>query len=102
MGHGTPAMNAILFRTAAPERLGMVSDEAKSDRLKSDGLKSDGLKFDRSWPDKPSDAAWMVLEAANDLRDDATVEACRRVIDANLSGALASQSDLHVVSDYFR
>jgi hypothetical protein len=90
-------MNAILFGAAAGERLGMISDEAKSD-----GLKFDRLKFDRSWPDKPSDAAWMVLEAANDFRDDATVEACRRVIDANLSGALASQSDLHVVHDYFR
>ena len=30
------------------------------------------------------DAAWMVLEAANDLGDLATVESCRRVIDANL------------------
>jgi hypothetical protein len=97
MGRGTSAVNAILFGAAAPERLGMISGEAKSD-----GLKSDGLKFDRPTPDKPSDAAWMVLEAANDLRDDATVEACRRVIDANLSGALASQSDLHVVLDYFR
>jgi hypothetical protein len=48
------------------------------------------------------DAAWIVLEAANDLGDDATVEACRRVIDASLSGTFASQSDLHVVSDYFR
>jgi len=31
----------------------------------------------------------VALEAANDLGDDATIEACRRVIDANLSGALA-------------
>ncbi|HXL28957.1 MAG TPA: hypothetical protein VN968_06680 [Bradyrhizobium sp.] len=52
--------------------------------------------------DKPSDAAWAALEAANDLGDDATVAACRRVIDANLSGALASPSDLHIVLDYFR
>jgi hypothetical protein len=48
------------------------------------------------------DAAWIVLEAANDLGDHATVEACRRVIDASLNGGLASQSDLHVVSGYFR
>jgi hypothetical protein len=85
-------MNATLFGAAAGERLGMISDEPNSGRPNSDRLTSD----------QPSDAAWMVLEAANDLRDDATVEACRRVIDANLSGALASQSDLHVVSDYFR
>jgi hypothetical protein len=53
-------------------------------------------------PDNPLDAAWLVLEAANDLADHATVEACRRVIDASLKGNPASQSDLHVVSDYFR
>jgi hypothetical protein len=44
----------------------------------------------------------MVLEAANDFGDDTTIEACRRVIDASLSGTPAAQSDLHVVSDYFR
>jgi hypothetical protein len=105
-------MNAILFGAAAGERLGMISDEprsdgAKSDRAKSDGPKSDGptsdrLSFDRLTSDKPSDAAWVALEAANDLGDDATIEACRRVIDANLSGAPASPSDLHIVLDYFR
>jgi hypothetical protein len=50
----------------------------------------------------PVDMAWLVLEAANDLGDEATVEACRRVIDASLSGAVAAQSDLHLVMDYFR
>jgi mannose/cellobiose epimerase-like protein (N-acyl-D-glucosamine 2-epimerase family) len=50
----------------------------------------------------PVDTAWLVLEAANDLGDDATVEACRRVIDASLSGAVAPQSDLLLVMDYFR
>ena len=50
----------------------------------------------------PVDTAWLVLEAANDLGDEATVEACRRVIDASLSGAVAPQSDLHLVMDYFR
>jgi hypothetical protein len=44
----------------------------------------------------------MVLDAANDLGDDATVEACRRVIDASLNGKPVSPSDLHVVLDYFR
>ncbi|HEY3794091.1 MAG TPA: hypothetical protein VGM09_19870 [Bradyrhizobium sp.] len=50
----------------------------------------------------PLDAAWLVLEAANDLGDHATVDICRRVIDANLNGTSASPSDLHVVIDYFR
>jgi hypothetical protein len=76
------AINAISFGTAARKRPGMIHDESTSD--------------------KPCDAAWIVLEAANDLGDNATVEACRRVIDANLNGMLAAQSDLHVVSDYFR
>ena len=57
---------------------------------------------DEPKPDQPLDAAWIVLEAANDLGDDATVEACRRVIDANLNGTPATQSDVHIVLDYFR
>jgi hypothetical protein len=56
-----------------------------------------------STPDKASvDAAWLVLEAANDLGDHATVEVCRRVIDAELNGTFASRSDLDLVLDYFR
>ena len=53
-------------------------------------------------PDQPLDAAWIVLEAANDLGDHATVEVCRRVIDANLNGVPASPYDLHVIVEYFR
>jgi len=75
-------MNAILFGRAASERPGTISDQPSSDQS--------------------SDVAWMVLEAANDFGDDTTIEACRRIIDASLSGTPASQSDLHVVSDYFR
>jgi hypothetical protein len=75
-------MNAIPFGSAIRKRVGTNSDEPKSE--------------------KPLDAAWIVLEAANDLGDHATVDACRRVIDASLNGGLASPSDLHVVSGYFR
>jgi hypothetical protein len=75
-------MNAMSRGAIPGERLGTVSDEPK--------------------PDKSLDASWIVLEAANDLGDEATVEACRRVIDANLNGTPASQSDLHVVLNYFR
>jgi cobalamin biosynthesis protein CobT len=95
-------MNTIRFGAAAPRHFGEISDEPKSDRPKSDGAKSDGAKSDRLMSDNPSDTAWAALEAANDLGDDATIEACRRVIDANLSGAAASPSDLHIVLDYFR
>ena len=55
-------------------------------------------QLDRS----PVDQAWLVLEAANDLGDEATVAACRRVIDASLRGGSAAQADLHLVLDYFR
>ena len=48
-------MNAIPSGAIARERLGTTADEPNSD--------------------KSSDAAWIVLEAANDLGDDATVEA---------------------------
>ena len=56
-----------------------------------------------SAPDKASvDAAWLVLEAANDLGDHAAIEACRRVIDAELNGTVAGGADLDLVLGYFR
>jgi hypothetical protein len=64
--------------------------------------KRPGNTSDASEPDKPLDAAWIVLEAANDLGDHDTVEVCRRVIDANLNGMPASPYDLHVIVEYFR
>jgi hypothetical protein len=45
--------------------------------------------------------AWTVLEAANDLGDARTIEACQRVIDAKLSGALPERSDINIVFDFF-
>ena len=75
-------MNAISFGTVRRERLGIASEEPK--------------------PDQPLDAAWIVLEAANDLGDQATVEICRRIIDAHLNGTSAAASDLHIVLNYFR
>ena len=75
-------MNAISFGAVVRKRPDMVSDQSKLGQ--------------------PLDAAWIVLEAANDLGDNATVETCRRVIDANLNGVPASQSDLHIILDYFR
>ena len=49
-----------------------------------------------------ADTAWLVLEAANDLGDDATLAACRRVIDASLNGTAPAPDDLHLLQDYFR
>jgi hypothetical protein len=74
-------MNINVFGTTARKRNGMASKETTSDN--------------------PLDAAWVVLEAANDLGDNATVEVCRRVIDANLNGGPASPFDLHIIVEYF-
>jgi hypothetical protein len=63
--------------------------------------KPNGMGSQETTPDKPLDAAWMVLEAANDLGDHATVEVCRRVIDAALNGRPASPFDLHIIVEYF-
>ena len=49
-----------------------------------------------------ADAAWLVLDAATDLGDEAAVAACRRVIDASLNGRAADQADLRLVQNYFR
>jgi hypothetical protein len=50
----------------------------------------------------PAEMAWQVLDAANDLGDTPTVEACRRVIDADLNGKVPAPSDLQIVVHYFR
>ena len=57
---------------------------------------------DEPKPENVLNTAWIVLEAANDLGDHATVETCRRVIDANLNGSAASPHDVHIVTEYFR
>ena len=41
------------------------------------------------------------MEAANDLRDDAAVDVCRRVIDAILRGDSPSKSDTDVIFNFF-
>jgi hypothetical protein len=47
------------------------------------------------------ETAWAVLEAANELGDTVTVDACRRVIDANLRGDQPAMSDMAVVVGFF-
>jgi hypothetical protein len=49
----------------------------------------------------PSDPAWTVLDAANDLGDAVTVDACRRVIDANLRGDVPATSDMALIAAFF-
>ena len=60
------------------------------------------LRQDQSSQEGASgETAWAVLEAANDLGDTVTVDACRRVIDANLRGAQPATSDMAVVVAFF-
>jgi hypothetical protein len=47
------------------------------------------------------ETAWTVLDAANDLGDTITVDACRRVIDADLRGEPPARSDIAVLSAFF-
>jgi hypothetical protein len=65
------------------------------------GAAARGTTSDQQKPDIPVDAAWIVLEAANDLGDHATVEICRRVIDANLNGRPPAAADVRVITEYF-
>ncbi|MCA6120625.1 hypothetical protein J6500_01710 [Bradyrhizobium sp. WSM 1704] len=51
--------------------------------------------------DIPIDTIWSILEAANELNDAPTVDACRRAIDANLRGDAPRQSDLAAISAFF-
>jgi len=52
--------------------------------------------------EKPSgETAWTVLDAANDLGDSVTVDACRRLIDADLRGEAPDRSDMAVLSAFF-
>ncbi len=64
--------------------------------------KRPAIGSDEPKPESPLNNAWIVLEAANDLGDHATVEICRRVIDASLNGAPTSPFDVHVITEYFR
>jgi hypothetical protein len=47
------------------------------------------------------DMAWAILEAAHELRDGPTVDACRRVIDAIFRGVDPTPSDMSIVQDFF-
>ena len=63
---------------SADRSLGTVASRAKPDNL---------------WVE----TAWTVLEAANDLDDEATIEACQRVIDDDSDGELPAQSDMNFI-----
>jgi hypothetical protein len=47
------------------------------------------------------ETVWTVLDAANELGDIITVDACRRVIDADLRGETPAGSDVAVLTAFF-
>jgi hypothetical protein len=57
------------------------------------GIAASRAKPDNIWVE----TAWTVLEAANDLDDEATIEACQRVIDDDSAGELPAQSDMNII-----
>jgi hypothetical protein len=57
------------------------------------GVATDRAKPDNIW----IEMAWTVLEAANDLDDEVTVEACQRIINDDLNGDLPAQSDMNTI-----
>jgi hypothetical protein len=60
---------------------------------KSLGAAASSAKPNNVWVE----TAWTVLEAANDLGDNLTIEACQRVIDDDSGGDLPAQSDMNTI-----
>jgi hypothetical protein len=57
------------------------------------GIAASWAKPDNIWVE----TAWMVLAAANELGDAATIEACQRVVDDDAGGELPAQSDMNTI-----
>jgi hypothetical protein len=63
---------------------------------KSFGVAESWAKYDNIWVE----TAWTVLEAANDLGDEVTIEACQHVIDADSGGDPPAQSDMNIIFSF--
>jgi hypothetical protein len=75
-------------------RLMTVIEEIRRESSnRSLGVATDWAKPDNIWVEMAS----TVLEAANDLSDEAAVEACQRVIDDDSNGDLPAQSDMNKI-----
>ena len=55
-----------------------------------------GSKLANPWVE----TAWVVLEAAEDVGDKFTIEACQRVIDDDFSGKLPGQWDMGTIFSF--
>ena len=63
---------------------------------KSFGVAASWAKPENIWVE----TAWTVLEAANGLADNVTIEACQRVIDDDSGGDLPAQSDMNTIFSF--
>jgi hypothetical protein len=63
---------------------------------RSFGVAANWAKPENIWVE----TAWTVLEAANDLGDDLTIEACQHVIDDDSGGDLPAQSDMNTIFSF--
>jgi hypothetical protein len=89
-------MSAITFGKAVPA-FGRAAPQ-------SFGKKGGGAGNGKGEPSKQDgalDAARTVLEAATDLKDEATAEVCRRVIEASMNGRQPTTSDMRIINNYF-
>ena len=69
------------------------------------GRKGGAMSSDMETPKQDGgalDTARTVLEAANDFKDEATAEVCRRVIEASMKGAQPALADLRIINNYFQ
>ncbi len=70
--------------------------------LRGNEMTTASLSQDRTGGENAAgEIAWSVLDAANDLGDTITVDACRRVIDASLRGDAPAESDMSVIAAFF-
>jgi len=91
---GTTNMSAITFGRGVPAfgKKGDGDEQKRDQKNRGAGGGKDGLL----------DTARTVLEAANDFRDEATAEVCRRVIEASTNGRQPALSDLRIINNYFK
>jgi hypothetical protein len=88
-------MSAITFGKAVPA-FGRAAPQSFGKKGAGAGKHEKSSKQDGAL-----DAARTVLEAATDLKDEATAEVCRRVIEASMNGRQPTTSDMRIINNYF-
>jgi hypothetical protein len=90
-------MSAILFGKAVP-----VFGKAAPQGFGRKGGATLGTDETPKQDGGALDTARTVLEAANDFKDEATAEVCRRVIETSMKGGQPTLSDLRIINNYFQ